>query len=322
MKNQKVLAIVGPTASGKTELAYRIALYLKSHFNKTAEIISADSRQAYKYIPISTSHPPQEYLINVKHHFVNELELNEEFNAGDFGKTGRELIQKLFSENKFPIIAGGSGLYLRSLIYGLFEFESDDEDYEKKKNEVRTKLNHRAATEGMQVLLNELTEIDKEAAEGLDASNSRRILRALEVYEMTGKSILYWRKNMIKVPFTTMQFGLNWERKILYERINRRVDIMIKAGLIDEIKNLKEDNYHYKTHNSLNTVGVKEVFDYLDGKISLIEMTELIKMNTRRFAKRQMTWFRKDKSINWIEVNDEEEIIHLPEKILTHLFLG
>jgi tRNA dimethylallyltransferase len=319
-EEKKVLAIAGPTASGKTELAYRIALYCKSHLNKTAEIISADSRQAYKHIPISASHPPAEYLKNIKHHFVNELELNREFNAGDFGKSGREVIKKLFSEDKIPVIAGGSGLYLRSLIYGLFEFESDDEDYEKKKNEVRNILNHRAETEGMQKLLDELIKVDKEAAEGLDASNSRRILRALEVYNMTGKSILYWRKNMIEIPFTTVQYGLNWERKILYERINRRTDNMIAAGLIDEIKKLEENNYHYKTHNSLNTVGVKEVFDYLDGKISLNEMKELIKMNTRRFAKRQMTWFRKDKNINWIDITSEEEIINLPEKILNKLY--
>lgn len=319
MKNKKVLTVVGPTASGKTELAYRIALYYKSHLNKTAEIISADSRQVYKHIPISTSHPPAEYLKTIKHHFVNELELNEEFNAGDFGIKAGKLILELKEQGKVPLIAGGSGLYLRSLIYGLFSFEDAEDEFEGKKDEVRNKLNERCESEGGESLYKELLIVDKKTAEKFDSTKSRRIIRALEVYYVTGKPLSEWQENKIEVPFETFQIGLNWDRKVLYERINRRTDDMITAGLIDEIQKLKENNFHYKTHNSLNTVGVKEVFDYLDGKISLHEMTELIKMNTRRFAKRQMTWFRKDKNINWIDVTSEEEIINLPEKILSQL---
>ncbi len=319
MKNKKVLAIAGPTASGKTELAYRIALYYKSHLNKTAEIITADSRQVYKFIPISTSHPSAEYLKTIKHHFVNELELNEEFNAGDFGIKAGKLILELKGNGIVPVIAGGSGLYLRSLIYGLFSFEDAEEEFEGKKDEVRNKLNERYESEGGESLYKELLIVDKKTAEKFDSTKSRRIIRALEVYYVTGKPLSEWQENKIEVPFDTFQVGLKWDRKVLYERINRRTDTMIEAGLIDEIKKLKENKYHYKTHNSLNTVGVKEVFDYLDGIISLHEMMELIKMNTRRFAKRQMTWFRKDKNINWIDITCEEEIINLPEKIITQI---
>jgi tRNA dimethylallyltransferase len=320
MKNKKVLAIVGPTASGKTSLAYNIALYYKSHLNKTAEIISADSRQVYKYIPISTSHPPEEYQKNIKHHFVNELELNEEFNAGDFGIKAGKLIVELIEHDKIPIIAGGSGLYLRSLIYGLFSFEDAEEEFEEKKDEVRKKLNERFESEGGELLYNELLKVDRKTAEKFDETKSRRIIRALEVYYVTGKPLSEWHENKAEVSFDTFQVGLNWDRKVLYDRINKRVDIMLEEGLIDEIKKLKENNYHYKTYNSLNTVGVKEVFDYLDGKTSVEEMTALIKMNTRRYAKRQMTWFRKDKNIKWIDVTDEEEIISLPGKILSREF--
>jgi tRNA dimethylallyltransferase len=313
----KVLVIVGPTASGKTELTYRAALLVKNKLSKIPEIISADSRQLYKNIPIAAAHPPIEYLNNIKHHFINNFKLTGEFNAGEFGVEAGKLIKAILNKGNIPIITGGSGLYLRALLYGLFDFE---DDYEEKKDEIRSKLNNRLETEGSEALYNELMKIDSATAEKFDATKSRRIIRALEVYYLTGKPISQWQENKIDVGFDAVQYGINWDRAVLYERINKRVDEMLKKGLLEEVKALQEKGYHYTKNNSLNTVGIKEAFDFLDGKISENEMIELTKRNTRRYAKRQITWFRKDKNIIWIDVKDMEEFKKLPEIIFREFF--
>jgi len=305
---KKVLAIVGPTASGKTRLSVEIAKLLKG------EIVSADSRQIYKHIQISTSYPSTKELRSVKHHFINELELTEEFNAGQFGKEGRELIEDIFSRNKQPVIVGGSGLYVRSLIDGFFE-----DEIEKKK--VREDLYEKLKERGEEFLYAELRRIDSETASKIPKGKIRRVIRALEVYYASGEKMSEFHNKKIEIDFETIQIGLMLDRKYLYRRINERVDEMIENGLLEEIRNLKEIGYDYKTHNSLNTVGIKEVFKYFDGEYDFETMKSLIKQNTRRYAKRQMTWFRKDKRIKWIEVKEDSGVKNLADEAVT-VFTG
>ncbi len=318
----KVLALVGPTASGKTGLSYLIANLIKEKLSGEPVIISADSRQVYKYIPISTSYPSPEYLQKFRHHFIGELELNCGFNAGEYGKKAREIVKLALAENKIPLIVGGSGLYVSSLIYGLFDFDDavSETGFEKRQKLIRQQLTQRLEKEGAEALLNELRKVDLVSAEKMVGVNQRRILRALEVYYTTGIPISELQARKIDVGFQTVQFGLKWERSKLYERINNRVEQMLISGLINEINSLKEKGYNYTEHNSLNTVGVKEVFDYLSGTLTYERMVELIKQNTRRFAKRQLTWFRKDKNIKWIEVNDERSFESIAIEIFDSFF--
>jgi len=301
---KKVLAIIGPTASGKTKLSVEIA----KHYN--GEIISADSRQIYKHIPIATSSPSKEDLNSVKHYFINELELLEDFNAGQFGKEGRELVEDIFSRNKQPIIVGGSGLYVRSLIDGLFEDEIESKT-------VRNDLYEKLKEHGEEFLYIELKRIDEETASKIPRGKIRRVIRALEVYYESGKKMSEFHNEKIEIDFVTIQIGLLLERKYLYRRINERVDEMFANGLSDEVENLQTKGYNYKTHNSLNTVGIKEVIKYFEGEYDFETMKELIKQNTRRYAKRQMTWFRKDKRINWIEVGEDSDVKNLADETLT-----
>jgi tRNA dimethylallyltransferase len=302
----RVLTLTGPTASGKTGISYRIASFIKKKSSAEPVIISADSRQVYKHIAIASSYPPKEYLKKFRHYFIGELELDEEFNAGEYGKKSRKLISEVFSTDKIPIVVGGSGLYISSLIYGLFDYKEAAEDiaFKEKQKDVRKELEERLKKEGVEELLGELYKVDETSANKMTNANNRRIIRALEVYYTTGIPISKLQANKIDVGFEAVQYGLDRERSILYDRINKRVDEMLEKGLVEEIKSLKNRGYNYLDYNSLNTVGVKEVFDYLSGTIGYDRMVELIKQNTRRFAKRQLTWFRKDKNIKWIDVNE------------------
>lgn len=322
MQNVKVLAIIGPTASGKTDISFLLATLIKEKLKLTPEIISADSRQVYKGIKIASSQPPGDYLKALKHHFINFLEPELDFSAGQFGSKARNIIENIIKEKKIPIIVGGSGLYLSSLIYGLFDVNdmNDDESAKIEQKRIRRSLYERLEKEGIEPLLNELNRIDKESASKMTISNTRRIIRALEIYYMTGIPISIHHKKKINIGFSAIQFGIMWERKKLYERINKRADMMLENGLVDEIAALKEKGYDYIVQNSLNTVGVKEVFDYLKEKISYKRMVELIKQNTRRYAKRQMTWFRKDKNIKWVNVEDEKDYKHTASEIFTSFF--
>ncbi|MBS1494483.1 MAG: tRNA (adenosine(37)-N6)-dimethylallyltransferase MiaA [Bacteroidetes bacterium] len=300
---RKVLAIVGPTASGKTKLAIETAKQLEG------EVISADSRQNYKHIPVSTATPSIEERQGVKHYFLQELNLTEKFTAGEFGKAGRKRVDEIFDRGVQPIICGGSGLYIRSLIDGFFEEEVHDEN-------VRKNLYQLLKDKGKDFIYNELKEIDKIAASTMLPSNTRRIIRALEVYFASGKKMSELQQQKIEINFRTVQVGLYLERKFLYERINKRVDEMIENGLIDEVERLKSNGYHWQTYNSLNTVGIKEVFGYLEGQLDYKDMVELIKQNTRRYAKRQMTWFKADTRILWLEVTEEKPIEELTHEAL------
>jgi tRNA dimethylallyltransferase len=292
MTNHSVLALVGPTASGKTALSILLAEKL------CGEIISADSRQIYRHLDIGTAKPLPLELKRINHHFISILNPDQYYNAGEYGIQARIKIAELLKQTKQPILVGGSGLYVRAVIDGFFEGPG-------KNTEIREQLEAEAHTLGAEILFDRLKEIDPVSAAKMDATKVRRVIRALEVYYMTGKPISDLHSvQEVKIPFKAVQFGLEWERKALYHRIERRVDTMIENGLIEEVHGLLVKGYS-RGANALNTVGYKEVFDFIDGKITKEEMIRLVKQNTRHFAKRQLTWFRADKRIKWIPVNDE-----------------
>lgn len=297
-----VLCIVGPTASGKTAVGLLVAKSLRG------EIISADSRQVYKHLDIGTAKPTREERREVKLYFIDELEPDEEFNAGEFGKRGRRIIEGIFRRDKTPIVVGGSGLYLRSLIDGFFEGPSQD-------SEVRERLYRQLQEEGAEALLERLRRIDPLSASKMLPTNIRRIIRALEVYELTGTPLSKFQEQKIAINFTPLLVGLGWERKDLYARIDQRVDTMLENGLLNEVRRLKEMGYSEKL-NSLQTVGYQEAFRHLRGELDYETMVKLIKRNSRRFAKRQLTWFRRDKRIQWIPVSGEKDFPTVAERVV------
>jgi tRNA dimethylallyltransferase len=306
---RRVLAIVGPTASGKTKLAIEIAQYLDT------EIISADSRQIYRELTIGTAKPSSDELRKIKHHFINNVSLIEKYDVGKFVKEAKEIINHLHLKDKIPIIVGGSGLYINSLLYGIFEGPSADE-------EIRIQLEKELQEEGIESLLKKLKEVDPETHNKIDKKNPRRIIRALEVYYLTGQPISQLQKEKHHKPdFDNLIFGLQWDRKKLYERINQRVDEMIKAGLVYEVKEIV-DKFGEDVNVVLQTVGYREVIDYLKGKTTYNEMIELIKRNTRRYAKRQLTWFSKDKNIQWMEIQSEEDLNKIARQIINQIREG
>ena len=292
---EEVIVIIGPTCSGKTKFSLYLAELLDT------EIISADSRQVYKYLDIGTAKPSPFELKIVKHHFIDELDPNQEFNACLFAKKAEIIIKKLLSVNKIPIIVGGSGLYVKALIDGITK--SADTDYEIRKElaELKNKF-------GNDYLYNELKKIDPESASTMLPQNWKRVIRALEVYKITGKKIWqHHKENQIHSRFNFAQLGLLWERKKLYQNIDNRVDEMFKAGIVNEVKSVIEMGYS-ENLNSLNTVGYKEILQYFNNQITLDKAKELIKRNTRRYAKRQLTWFNADKRISWININSSNEL--------------
>ena len=306
MTHRIVLAIVGPTASGKTPLSLLLAGRLNG------EIVSADSRQIYKYLDIGTAKPTQADRKRVKHHFVDVLEPDEEYSAGQFGKVARGVVRDILSRKKLPMLVGGSGLYVKSVIDGLFEGPGKDPD-------VRARLEEQLAREGVESLFAVLKKVDPSGAGKMGEVKSRRLIRALEVYYITGKPISeFHAEQETKPDFKTIQVGLGWGREELYDRINQRVDRMISEGLVDEVRELAAKGYDRRV-NALNTVGYKELFDFLEGSRNLEETISLIKRNTRRFAKRQLTWFRADKRIRWISMSPTKSLTdaaHEVEEIL------
>ena len=302
---KSVFFVVGPTASGKTDVSIALAGKIKS------EIISADSRQIYKNITIASAVPTLEETQGIKHHFLEMLELSQDYSAGMFGNDARALITKLLIEKLHPIVAGGSGLYIKSLIDGFFDLKIDT-------TEIRIELNEKLEKYGKEFLYNELIKVDPESAGRMSPEFSRRVIRALEVFYSTGEKLSDLHKKKIQIDFSPIQFGLLLERKYLYERINSRVELMVKKGLLDEVKSLMENGYHYSTHNSLNTVGIKEVMMYYENKFSYDEMLKMIKQNTRNYAKRQMTWFNKDKRITWIDASSKSNE-QIAEEIFTKI---
>ncbi|MFZ0454316.1 MAG: tRNA (adenosine(37)-N6)-dimethylallyltransferase MiaA [Ignavibacteriaceae bacterium] len=300
---RKVIVIVGPTCSGKTELSLLLAEELNT------EIISADSRQFYKYLDIGTAKPDVDSLKKIKHHFINSLNPGEYYNASKFEKDALEVCENLFKQNKFPIIVGGSGLYIKALIDGIFDSADIDTDYRK------IILNQKELY-GNEYIYNELKKVDPVSASKMLPQNWKRVLRALEVYHQTGEPI--WKqqqKHKREQEMNFYQYGLSWERKKLYANIENRVDKMISDGLIEEVKDILNTGYDSKL-NSLNTVGYNEIISYLNEEITLERAVELIKRNTRRYAKRQLTWFKGDERIKWFEVENKEKLKGISKKIL------
>lgn len=303
---RKVPVLVGPTASGKTNVAIELAK------RTGGEIISADSRQLYKYLTIGTAKPSALQLTSVKHHFVGILTPDQEFNAGEFGEKGRIVIDEIFSRNKMPIVVGGSGLYIHSLIDGFFEGPGADKEF-------REILERRVASGELPVLIEELRRVDPKSAERIDPTKPRRIVRALEVYHITGKPLsLHHHESRIEIRFTPVLFGLEWERAKLYDRINRRCETMLEEGLLKEIDLLEQRGYS-SSLNSLNTVGYAEAFAYRRGEISYAEMLRLFRQNSRRYAKRQLTWFRRDPRIKWLKCDESTDFGHLADTIYQQL---
>lgn len=286
-----VPVIVGPTASGKTAVAVELAQLLKG------EILSADSRQIYKMMDIGTAKPTPEERALVKHYFIDELMPDEEFNAGLFGEQARKIVSRLLGEGRVPILVGGSGLYIRSAIDGLFDGPGGDKT-------LRLRLEHRLATEGLPQLLRELEHVDPVSANRIDPTKPRRVLRALEVYYLTGRPLSELHKQARpEISFTPRIFGLRWERKSLYARINARCEAMLRSGLLDEVAALVAAGYD-RRYNALNTVGYAEAIAFMAGELSHDDMRRLFKQNSRRYAKRQLTWFRRDARIEWITMDN------------------
>jgi len=303
---EEIIVIVGPTCSGKTKLSLILAEMLKT------EIISADSRQVYNKLDIGTAKPYKSELKKIKHHFVDELDPDADFDASKFADKADKIISKLLKEKKIPIVTGGSGLYIKALIDGISDTADTDDD-------LRTELLMQRREYGNEFLYNELKKVDNVSAETMVPQNWKRVIRALEVYQITGKPIWkHHQEQKKKQRFNFNQIGLLWDREKLYRNLEIRVDNMIKSGLVDEIKMILKSGYSPNL-NSLNTVGYKEIIDYLDNNISLDRAIELIKRNTRRFAKRQMTWFNADKRIHWHKINSDKDLYLLADKILKGL---
>ena len=297
---KKYLVVIGgPTAIGKTSMGITLAKYLNT------EIISADSRQFYRELNIGTAKPTKQELESVKHYFVNNLSIKDDYTAGDFEREVLSFLDKYFETNNTMIMVGGSGLFVRAVTQGLDEFP----DVPK---ELRIELNPRLQTEGMEGLQEELRRLDPDTYNQIDSQNSQRVIRALEVCIASGKPMSYYRnKKKAERDFEVINIGLNTDRPVLYDRINNRVDLMINAGLVEEAR----ENVAYRTLNALKTVGYQELFQFFDDEITIETAVDLIKRNTRRFAKRQITWFKKEQGIRWFEPNDLEGIINYIEEV-------
>ncbi|MCP4726636.1 MAG: tRNA (adenosine(37)-N6)-dimethylallyltransferase MiaA [bacterium] len=296
-EKNKAVFIVGPTGVGKTAVGFALAEKIKG------EIISADSRQMYREMSIGTDKPPEEYLSSIKHYFIDTIDPGSDFNSGKFGNEAREIIGDIITRGLIPIIVGGSGLYIKAILEGLFEEIVKD-------SEVRKNLKIRIEEEGTKKLYNELLDVDSKFAERISENDGQRIVRGLEVFYTTGKPLSeHWKKNKIQLNFTPVLIGLIRPREVLYENINKRVDKMIKSGLIEEVEKLRGAGYSLE-NNSMQTYGYQEVFQHLEGQIGYDDMIELIKKRTRNFAKRQLTWFKKMDGIVWLDATKgKEEIV-------------
>ena len=299
MNKPKVIVICGPTASGKTALSIELAKKING------EIISSDSMQIYKDMDIGTAKPTKQEMQEIKHYLLNFVEPDQRYSVAQFKKDAEKAIEEILAKNKVPIIVGGTGLYVDSLIYGI---EYQEIELDKK---YREELEEKAQKEGLETLYEQAQKIDPQAMEKISANDKKRILRILEIYHSTGKTKtqqeIESRKNEVKYDYKV--FALNMEREKLYERINKRVDIMIEQGLIQEVENLCSKYTEFPT--AMQGVGYKEVVEYLQGKISEQEMIEKIKMETRRYAKRQLTWFRKNKQTIWLDATKGKENVEI-----------
>lgn len=286
---EKVIVICGPTASGKTGLSIELAKRIEG------EIVSADSMQIYQEMDIGTAKPTKEEQQGIKHYLMDFVSPEERYSVADYKKEAKRAIKEIIKKGKVPIVVGGTGLYIDSLIY---EIEYPDIEFDE---EYRKELEQRVEQEGLEKLCEEAQRIDPKAMEKISQNDEKRILRILEIYHATGKTKteqeIESRKNPVEYEYQV--YALKWDREVLYERINKRVDLMIEQGLIEEVKMILEK--HQKFPTAMQGLGYKEVVAFLEGNMTQEEMIEKIKMETRRYAKRQMTWFRKNKQTIWLE---------------------
>ena len=292
--SKTLIVITGPTAVGKTDLCLDIAKYFG------IPIINADSRQIYREIKIGTAAPTEEQLQQVRHYFVGTQALTDYYSASIYEQEVMSLLDTLFQTSDYALLSGGSMMYIDALCNGIDDIPTVDD-------ETRNTLKRRLAEEGLESLCEQLRVLDPEHYEIVDKKNPRRVVHALEICLMTGRTYTSFRTNEHKErPFNIIKIGLTRDREIIYERINRRVDIMMEQGFLDEARSV----YHLRHLNALNTVGYKELFAYLDGTWSLDEARERIKGNTRRYARKQLTWYKKDPLVTWFSPDDKKLILN------------
>ena len=286
--------VVGPTAIGKTS----IAIDLATHFN--TEIISCDSRQFYKEMNIGTAKPSPNEIKKIKHHLVGNISVNKDYNISEFTNDADDILRSILNKNNIAILVGGSGLYIESLIFGIDQIPEVSLD-------LRNKLNDDLKNNGIKFLQDWLKKIDPEILDKIDIKNPRRVIRALEICLTSKKKYSQIIDKTKKIPkYDFLCIGLNRNRKKLYEAINKRVDNMVANGLVNEVKSL----YKFRKNNALNTIGYKEVFEYIEGNDSLENCIEKIKVNSRRYAKRQLTWFRSKNYVKWFDKPNLDELIN------------
>ena len=293
IKRGTLIVVVGPTGSGKSALAVTLA----QHY--CAPIISTDSRQLFRGMAIGTAQPTAEELAAAKHYFIADREVEDDFNCGRYEVEALELLDTLFAENDYVVAVGGSGLYIQALCDGMDNLPEADDT-------IREQLKVRLENDGLEVLAEELRRLDPVYAEEVDICNPARVMRALEVCITTGRPYSEQRSgSRAERPFNIVKVGTDMPREELYDRINRRVDMMVADGLIEEARAM----YPKRHLNALQTVGYREIFDHFDGKCTLEESIELVKRNSRRYAKRQMTWFRRDERVGWFSPKDIDKIV-------------
>ena len=290
MNKQKLIVLTGPTAVGKSKLSIELAGKIGG------EIISADSMQVYKYMNIGTDKISKEKMGGIPHHLIDFLDPKEDFNVFMFQKLVKDAIADISSRGKIPILVGGTGFYIQAVLYDI-DFTETDED-----NTIRSELEERVRKEGTSGIYEELKSVDPVSALLIHENNSKRVIRALEYYKKTGRKISEHNKEQSEKtsPYDFYYFVLTDDREVLYSRIDKRVDAMIEEGLVDEVKELRKMDIP-KTVTSMQSLGYREIFGYLDGEYDLERAIYLIKRNTRHFAKRQLTWFRREKEVRWID---------------------
>ena len=294
MSTKKLIVITGPTAVGKTDLCMQIAQRLG------IPIINADSRQLFRELKIGTASPTDEQLQRVRHYFVGTLSIGDYYSASMYEQEVTDLLKELFKDSDYALLSGGSMMYIDAVCNGIDDIPTVDDV-------TRATMKRRLAEEGLEALVAELKQLDPEHYEVVDRQNPRRVVHALEICHMTGKTYTSFRKAVKRQhPFSIVKIGLNREREELYHRINLRVDQMMKEGLLEEAKSMLP----YRTENALNTVGYKELFNYFDGVWNLDEAVERIKGNTRRYARKQLTWFKCDEQMRWFHPDNQESIMN------------
>lgn len=292
-KNKKLIVVTGPTAVGKTSVAIALAQFFG------AEIVSADSRQFFKELTIGTAKPDLTELAAVPHHFIDSHSIHEDYDAAQFGNDALKLIHALFNRFDYVVLCGGSGLYIKAVLEGFDEIPAVHPG-------VRREIMALYEAEGITWLQAQMKAHDPEYYATVDQQNPHRLIRALEVKKGTGLSIASFRKNnILQHPFGVVKIGLELPRDVLYQRIDERMDNMIAKGLFEEAEKL----YPFKNHNALQTVGYQEIFDFLDGAYSKDEAIRLLKRNSRRYAKRQLTWFKRDNETTWFNPGDVNAIV-------------